>query len=60
MFLLCQGLCEIKCPESVKDKKPSSSKVLYLIEEDDCVTLDKKVSLPFAVENSVTFLCLDK
>lgn len=37
------GLCEIKCPESIKDQKPSTANVPYLVEaEDKQVSLKKK------------------
>ena len=44
-----EGLCEIKCPETIKVQRPSPANVPYLIVSDDKVALKKKH--PFLLPN---------
>ncbi|WAR06031.1 hypothetical protein MAR_021400, partial [Mya arenaria] len=37
-----KGLCEVKCPETVKDQIPTVDNIKYLLEENDKIVLDSK------------------
>ena len=51
-----KGLCEIKCPESVKDMIPSDKNVSYLILENGQLTLDKKHEYFYQIQGQMKIL----
>lgn len=52
-----EGLCEIKCPESIKDTVPSEENVCYLkLDEEGQLTLDEKHSYYFQIQGQLHIL----
>ncbi|XP_052263735.1 uncharacterized protein LOC127866911 [Dreissena polymorpha] len=48
-----KGLCEIKCPESIKDTAPSSSNQAYLIEESGKVQVSKNHAYFYQIQGQM-------
>ena len=48
-----EGLCEIKCPESVKDQQPSHENVPYLVKSDGGITLDRNHQYYYQVQGQM-------
>lgn len=52
-----EGLCEVKCPESIKDQRPSPANVPYLISlEDGKVSLKKKHPYYYQIQGQMGIL----
>ena len=51
-----KGLCEIKCPESIKDQEPYIDNVTYLKENDGTIVLDHKHAYFFQIQGQMKIL----
>ena len=51
-----KGLCEIKCPESIKDQEPYIDNVTYLKENDGTIILDHKHAYFFQIQGQMKIL----
>lgn len=51
-----KGVCEIKCPESIKDQAPSVENVKYIKLENDALSLDQNQPYYYQVQGQMKIL----
>ncbi|XP_052267569.1 uncharacterized protein LOC127869228 [Dreissena polymorpha] len=54
-FCMCcgSGLCEIKCPEIIKDQTPTPTNVPFIFEQDDTLSVDPNHSYYYQIQGQM-------